>query len=59
MYLYGLILEDGSGESAEEIGMNLMNMPLLPVSAMGAGPGASISKITRTNPQLLAYARQA
>ncbi|XP_021968667.1 SURP and G-patch domain-containing protein 1 isoform X2 [Folsomia candida] len=49
----------GSGESAEEIGMNLMNMPLLPVSAMGAGPGASISKITRTNPQLLAYARQA
>lgn len=33
-----------------------MSMPLMPVAA---GVPGSISKVTRTNPQLLAYAKQA
>lgn len=41
--------------------MNLMNMPLMPVTPINPGPGgvSTISKITRTNPQLVGYARQA
>jgi len=36
-------------------GINLMSMPLMPVAS---GPGA-LAKVTRTNPQLVAYAKQA
>lgn len=38
-------------------GMNLMNMPLMKVEST---PGsATLSKLTRASPQLVAYARQA
>ncbi len=39
--------------------MNLMNMPLMPVSAVSEmGGPIAISKITRHNPMLVRYAQQ-